>query len=106
MGKYAEIYLQKYETAKNSGRRYRFLNHPNLWIMIAYFAEHNLDPTKEDEYKIHLKDLKAKDQELYDMIATAIDDFMNHAGKYIDIVETTPTGAPLDCRSFKIFEKR
>ena len=106
MGKLADLYRQKYEKAKASGRRYRFLNHPDLWIMIAYFAEHNLDPTNEDEYKIHLEGLKAEDEELYDMIVSAIEDFMNHAGKYLSIVDTTPDNVSPGIRHFEIYEKR
>lgn len=106
MGKLANLYRQKYEEAKESGHPYRFMNYLDLWIMIAYFAEHNLDPTNEDEYKIHLEALKTTDEELYDIIVTAIEDFMNHAEKYISIVETTPNNASSGIRRFEIYEKR
>lgn len=46
------------------------------------------------------------DEELYDMIVSAIEDFMNHAGKYLSVVDTTPDNISPSIRRFEIYEKR
>ena len=105
MGKCAAMYHRKYEEAKKSGLPYRFLNHPHLWMLIAYFADHDLNPLN-DEYKAHLDELKKEDEEMYDIVSNVIKDFFSNPEKYLCIADTTPKDAPQNLRIFDICERK
>ena len=105
MGNYYDQYKAMYEEAKAAGTIRLFANQPDVWMMMNYSADHNLDPWN-DQYESHLLKLKEVDEQMYNVMVTAFNDFMNNHDKFFNIKETSSSNAPSHLRTFVITENK
>ena len=75
MGKYADLYRKKYEEAKASGKWQLFITDPPMWMLVHFSLDQNMDPLKDD-YEERLYKLREEDEEMFNIMVTAFDDFL------------------------------
>lgn len=105
MGKYADLYRKKYEEAKASGKWQLFITDPPMWMLVHFSLDQNMDPLKDD-YEERLYKLREEDEEMFNIMVTAFDDFLKQMDKSLIVVDSTPDDAPLNWRRFDIYEKK
>jgi hypothetical protein len=105
MGKYADLYRKKYEEAKASGKWQLFITDPPMWMLVHFSLDQNMDPLKDD-YEERLYKLREEDEEMFNIMVTAFDDFLKQMDKSLIVVDSTPDDAPQNWRRFDIYEKK
>ena len=105
MGKYADLYRKKYEEAKASGKWQLFITDPPMWMLVNFSLDQNMDPLKDD-YEERLYKLREEDEEMFNIMVTAFDDFLKQMDKSFIVVDSTPDDAPPNWRRLDIYQKK
>ena len=105
MGKYADLYRKKYEEAKASGKWQLFITDPPMWMLVHFSLDQNMDPLKDD-YEERLYKLREEDEEMFNIMVTAFDDFLKQMDKSLIVVDSTTDDAPPNWRRLDIYQKK